>query len=100
MKDWYLLVNMSNQLALLYADWLEERGEPSAEMVRELGGNLAGESGFGYRDGDGYRDGYRFGYGDGYGYGDSSGHGYSHGHGPSDSHGDGFGDGHGEGGMP
>ena len=72
------------------ADWLEERGDPSAESwrVSERPSELPIFGGFGYGDGDGsgYGYGYGFGSGYGYGYGDGCGCGFGY----SDGCGDGW----------
>jgi uncharacterized protein (TIGR02996 family) len=68
----------------IYADWLEERGDPLCEWWREraeqsvatlIGNGDGNGDGNGYGYGDGYGNGYGDGYGDGngYAYGDCNG---------------------------
>ncbi len=104
-------------LRLMYADWLEEHGNPLCHEWRRMtrvlvrlgsgegdGTGYASLYGFesgdgvgygaGYGDGNGYRYGDGSGIGSGYcasyGTGDGYGHGYDYGCGPGDGSGDGY----------
>jgi uncharacterized protein (TIGR02996 family) len=88
---------------LVYADWLEEHGDPLAywwqgsEPQRLVETPVFNGDGNGY--GDGYGDGDGYGYGNGNGYGDGDGYGNGDGYGDGDGYGygtNGYGDGEGK----